>query len=280
MSIILGCLLGCGLALVWYSGFGEPSRRRRSGIRNRLDRAGYARTRVATFLLISVAVALGVGLMVLALTSTVSVSALAGLAAGLIPTWALGPAAQRRTRARRSRWPDAVDHLRSGVRAGVPLSEALAELGRTGPEQLRAPFRAYAADLRVGRNVDEALARLKQQIADPVGDRLVAAVRLTREVGGADVGATLATLSSFLRADIATRGELEARQSWTVNAARLAVVAPWLLLIILCLEPRVAEVYDSVAGAVVLLLGVGIAALSYVLMIRASKLPDAGRPNP
>ncbi|MGO1320996.1 MAG: type II secretion system F family protein [Galactobacter sp.] len=280
MSVLLGCLLGCGLALVWYSGFGEPARRRTSRLRTRLDRAGRAGTGVLPFLLFSVALGLGTGLLVLALTSTVSLSVLAALAAGAIPTWALGPAAQKRSRARRARWPDAVDHLRSGVRAGVPLSEALAELGRTGPEPLRAPFRTYAADLRVGRNVDDALSRLKQEIADPVGDRLVAAVRLTREVGGADVGATLATLSTFLRADIATRGELEARQSWTVNAARLAVVAPWLLLIILCLEPRVADVYDSVAGAVVLVLGVGIAALSYAMMIRASALPNTGRNAP
>lgn len=277
MSILFGCSLGCGLALVWFSGFPAPGTRRSRGLRARLDRAGRSHTRVTAFVLFSVAAGIGAGLSVLALTSTLSVSLLVAAATCLLPTWALGPAAQKRLRERRSRWPDAVDHLRSGVRAGVPLSEALAELGRTGPEQLRGPFQAYAADLRVGRNVDEALERLKQEIADPVGDRLVAAVRLTREVGGADVGATLATLSGFLRAEIATRGELEARQSWTVNAARLAVVAPWLLLVILCLEPRVADVYDSVAGTFVLVLGVGIATLSYALMIRAARLPDAGR---
>jgi tight adherence protein B len=246
-------------------------------LRARLDAAGKVETGLVAFGLRCIAGGAVAGLALFAVTSTASVSALVAVAVALLPLWLLGPAAQKRDRERRSRWPEAIDHLRAGVRAGIPLPEALAELGRTGPDPLRPPFRAFAADLRVGRSLDLALDGLKKNLADPVGDRLVAAVKLMREVGGADVGVTLATLSGFLRAEIATRGELEARQSWTVNAARLAVVAPWILLVILCLEPRVARVYDSAAGVAVLLIGVLVAAGSYALMVRAARLPGAGR---
>ena len=37
----------------------------------------------------------------------------------------------------------------------------------------------------------------------------------------------------MLREDLRTRGELRARQSWTVNGARVAVCAPWLVLALL-----------------------------------------------
>ena len=60
-----------------------------------------------------------------------------------------------------------------------------------------------------------------------MGDRLVESLRIAREVGGTDLGHLLRTLSGFLREDARTRAELETRQSWTVNAARLAVAAPW-----------------------------------------------------
>lgn len=277
MSIAIGLGLGCGLMSIWFSGFPTQRAQRPHPLRRRLDAAGRRGTPVAVLVAGSAGLGLCVGALVLVLTSSVAVAAIFATAVLGLPTWALGPAAARRLRERRAKWPDVVDHLRSAVRAGVPLSEALAELGTNGPEPLRQPFRAYAADLRVGRNTDTALENLKTALADPVGDRLVAAVRLTREVGGADVSAMLTTLSGFLRSDIATRGELEARQSWTVNAARLAVVAPWLLLVILCLEPRVARAYDSPAGLGVLLTGLIVAVASYAIMIRAARLPDHAR---
>ena len=44
-------------------------------------------------------------------------------------------------------------------------------------------------------------------------------------MGGSDLGKLLGTLAEFLRESARTRSELEARQSWTVNAARLALAA-------------------------------------------------------
>ena len=77
-------------------------------------------------------------------------------------------------------------------------------------------------------------------------------IRLAREVGGTDVGTVLRTLSAFLREDARTRAELEARQSWTVNAARVAVAAPWLVLLLLGSQPETARAYDTATGTAVL----------------------------
>ena len=76
------------------------------------------------------------------------------------------------------------------------------------------------------------LDRLKDRLADPVGDRVVEGLRIAREVGGGDLGRLLRNLSGYLRDDARTRSELEARQAWTVNGARLAVAAPWLVLLL------------------------------------------------
>ena len=74
-----------------------------------------------------------------------------------------------------------------------------------------------------------------------------------------------------------TRGELEARQSWTVYAARLAVAAPWVVLALLATRTSAAAAYDSVAGFVVLLAGGTCSVVAYLLMVRVARLPEDPR---
>ena len=135
-----------------------------------------------------------------------------------------------RARSRRNKlrdlWPDVVDNITSGVRAGLALPEALSQLAVRGPAELRPAFAAFAEDYRTTGRFHDCLDRLKDRLSDPVGDRIVESLRIAREVGGSDLGKLLRTLSSFLREDARTRSELETRQSWTVNAARLAVGGP------------------------------------------------------
>jgi tight adherence protein B len=110
-----------------------------------------------------------------------------------------------------------------------------------------------------------------------VADRLVESLRIAREVGGSDLGRLLRTLSIFLREDARTRSELEARQSWTVSAARLAVAAPWLVLLVLSSRPESVEAYASGTGMLVLLAGGAISAFAYWLMLRIGRLPEEER---
>jgi tight adherence protein B len=170
-----------------------------------------------------------------------------------------------------------VDNLASGVRAGLSLPEALGQIGQRGPEPLRAPFTAFARDYRLTGNFGDALDALKERLADPVADRLCEALRVTREVGGSDLGRLLRGLSAFLREDARTRSELEARQSWTVYAARLAVAAPWLVLALLASRPESVAAYNRPAGTAVLTIGAVVSLVAYRLMVMIGRLPEEQR---
>jgi tight adherence protein B len=87
----------------------------------------------------------------------------------------------------------------------------------------------------------------------------------------------LRTLSAVLREDARTRSELEARQGWAVNAARLAVAAPWATLAMLSLRPGALAVYDSAGGVLVLLIASVTSAVAYALMRRIGRLPSDER---
>jgi len=276
MGAVVGLLAGVGLLLVWLSVSAPPAVRRPrtpGRVRRHLDAAGLAGTSVAGVW--TVAAALGVvaflALQVLSGTATVAVAF--GLIGGYLPHAVLAGRARRRQRELAEVWPEAVDNLASAVRAGLSLPEALGQLGERGPEPLREPFRAFAADYQVTGRFGDALDRLKGRLADPVGDRVVEALRLAREVGGGELGGLLRNLSSFLREDAHTRSELEARQAWTVNGARLAVAAPWLVLLMLSFQHEVIVRYASPAGAVVLVGGAAVCLVAYRLMVRAGRLP-------
>ncbi len=100
---------------------------------------------------------------------------------------------------------------------------------------------------------------------------------MTREVGGSDLGRLLGTLSEFLRDSARTRNELEARQSWTVNAARLAVAAPWFVLLLLATRPEAVRAYNTGAGALVLAGGLVVSIVCYRMMLRIGALPEDER---
>jgi len=162
----------------------------------------------------------------------------------------------RRSRELREVWPDAIDNLASGVRAGLSLPEAVAGLAERGPQPLRAPLARFADDYHATGRFGAALDRLKDELADPTADRVVEALRLAREVGGSELGRTLRILSTFLRDELRVRKELEARQTWVLVAARMAFVTPWLALLLLATKPEAVAAYRGGGGAVVLAVGV------------------------
>ena len=281
MSAAVGLLLGLGLFLVWRSCWvmPEPSVRphRSSRLEDELLQAGIQRVTPRAVVASSVASGLLVALLVLAGTGGIPIAVCFGLFGSGVPLFLVRWQARKQRSSRAELWPDAVDHLRSAIRAGLSLPEALIQLGENGPQELRQPFRDFAADYRSGGQFDHSLTRLKANLADPVADRIVEALRLTREVGGSDLGRLLGTLNEFLRDNARTRSELLARQSWTVNAARLAVAAPWIVLMLLASRPEAIAAYNSAAGAAVLAAGIVISVLCYRLMLRIGALPEEER---
>jgi tight adherence protein B len=242
-----------------------------------LNRAGLAGTSPRGVVTVCLASGAVVGLAIQVLSGTLPVALAFTAMATYLPIAVLSGRARRRQRELAEVWPEAVDNLGSAVRAGMSLPEALAQLGHRGPEPLREPFQAFAVDYQVTGRFGESLDRLKIRLSDPVGDRVIEGLRIAREVGGGDLGRLLRGLSGFLRDDARTRSELESRQSWTVNGARLAVAAPWLVLLMLCFQREVISRYASPAGVVVLGIGATACLVAYRLMVRIGRLPEERR---
>ncbi|NHC25482.1 type II secretion system protein F [Nocardioides sp. IC4_145] len=281
MGALVGLGVGVGLLLVW-SAFALPRTPRTTTrgdgpARRMLDRAGMRSVSPASFTALSLVSGSLVAVVVQAVSATVPVAVAFGVMGAYLPVAVVSGRARRRQRELAEVWPEAVDHLTSAVRAGMSLPDALAALGTRGPEPLQPSFSSFALDYQVTGRFGECLDRLKDRLADPVGDRVVEGLRVAREVGGGELGRLLRNLSGYLRDDLRTRSELEARQAWTVNGARLAVAAPWLVLLFMSFQSEVIRRYASPGGVLVLVVGAATCVVAYRLMMRIGRLPTERR---
>jgi tight adherence protein B len=283
MSIALGAALGLGLLLVvsplLWPARRTPSTRPGAGSRvaDELALAGLGGVPMGVVLIVASLLAIVGAALAQAVFAVPVLTAIGGVLGGLLIPIVVRARADRRRAANRAIWPDVVDHLVSSVRAGMSLPDSIGGLAELGPATTRGAFAAFDDEFRRTGNFGACLDRLKSMLADPVADRILETLRMAREVGGTDVTAVLRGLSGYLREDAALRAEVVARQSWIRNAARLGVAAPWLLLLVLASRPETLVAYDSAAGTVLILCGVGVTLIAYRLMIGLGRLPEERR---
>jgi tight adherence protein B len=181
---LLGLMLGCGVLLIWRSGPRAPQRRAAVASRwmvrrtDLLRQAGVDGVGTTQLLAVQVLCALVGGVIVVAMTSTLAVAVCFATFGFFGPVLVLVRMRRRRQVALRELWPEAVDNLASAVRAGLSLPEGLSALALRGPEPLRAPFTRFSAAYRASGRFGECLDALKDDLADPVGDRVCETMRV------------------------------------------------------------------------------------------------------
>ena len=211
------------------------------------------------------------------LTSSLVVAAAVSFGAAWVPVSWLAARRNRRRRSFREAWPDAIAGLIAGVRGGVSLPESCLSLVDRGPHEFRTGFTAFASAYRASGSFAVGLDRLREELGDPIADRVIAALAMAHEVGGTDLVRVLRTLGDFVREDVRVRKEIEARWSWTLTAARVAAAAPWIVLVMMSTRPEAATAYNSTAGVTVVGVGAAFTIAGYRLMLRAARLPDHRR---
>jgi tight adherence protein B len=285
MTLVLGAVFGAGVLLV-LSPFVWPLAPRRvvanrggplDALRTLLTLAGMPTLPPTGFIAISILLGLVLGMVAQAVLGVVALSMAAAIVGALAPTTIIGLRVRSRRRASRAVWPDAVDQLVSAVRSGLALPDSVSTLAYTGPAATREAFAGFERDYRVSGNFSRSIDALKESLADPVADRILETLRMAREVGGSDLTLVLRSLSVYLREESAIRSEVEARQSWVTNAARLGVAAPWIVLLLLASRPEAAQAYNSPTGVTVIIVGLVVSVLAYRAMRALGRLPEEKR---
>ena len=235
MGLVLGGIAGAGAYLL-YSALvlgqrdiaiprGDPARRRRR--HDWLVQAGLAdvpaREVVAAVLVLVV---------------------LAGLAAyavfgGLLPAAATAafaatfPVASYRARRRARRaaamdaWPRLLEELRILTSSlGRSIPQALFEVGRRAPVELRPAFDAAHREWLLSTDFSRTVRVLKVNLADPTADAVCETLLVAHEVGGTDLDRRLEALIDDRVQDTQGRKDARAKQAGARFARRFVLIVP------------------------------------------------------
>ncbi|HEX3708311.1 MAG TPA: type II secretion system F family protein [Pseudolabrys sp.] len=164
----------------------------------RIARAGLKWSK-RQFLLISVAI--GVVMVVIALLTGggLYVAVPLGFAGGWgMPRWILSYLRKRRENKFLDAFPDAVDIVVRGVKAGLPLLDCLKMITMEAPEPLKSEFRAIIETQAIGMPLGEACAKLYEQMPLPEANFFGIVVSIQQRSGG-NLAEALGNLSRVLR---------------------------------------------------------------------------------
>lgn len=267
--LAVGLLLGVQ-PRVLAIGRAAPDRRRRR--QEWLHQAGTT-VAPAQFAAASLAGALVAGVVVWAVVRVLPIAVVAG---GLVLAWPRAHYARRRRRLAAERlaaWPDALRDLIAHLRAPLSVHVALVELGRTGPVPLRPHFQRYAA-LSAALDHRKALEVVREELADPLSDRIIEIVLLAFDQGSGVVVDILGDLARATTADLRLAEEIETAQLETRLEAWGASVLPFVVLALLCAtSDEYRAFYASRAGWVVCAIGGLMSAAGLVAISRLGRPP-------
>jgi tight adherence protein B len=213
----------------------------------------------------------------LVLTSSFAVASSISITLTFIFTMTRRNVERKRERALLVAVPEIIDHIISGTQSGLSLSESLSSLNQRGPEISREIFGNFEESLREGQRFEEAVGEVQKQFSLRSADQLFEALLFARVLGGSELVNLLRELGNFTREDLALRREIEAKQGWIRNSAHLSASAPWLLLLLLSMQPATASAYATPSGILVLSLGMILTAIAYLWMGYLGRIPQPPR---
>ncbi len=207
MTIIValsGALVAGGLVVALHEAFWY---RPRSGIP---PRPRLVRMTPATWRRVGIAVV--VGLVALLLSGWPVLGMAAVVAVILLPRLSSVRASRRRTAVLEGleQWARRLSDLLGASRG---LEDALEASARSAPEVIAGPVTALARGLAARGGSDAALRAFADEIDDPAGDRIVAALIIATGRRGGAVGDVLRTLAEQLARDVATRRDIDAERA-------------------------------------------------------------------
>jgi tight adherence protein B len=233
-GLALALVAGAWVHLLWTAAHGErsiirrsPTSRRTHSVRDWMVQAGLDDVAVGEFAGV-VAVLLVVGA---ALAYAVFGGVLPALAVGTFA--ATFPAASyRRRRATRlaraqEAWPRMIEEILILTGSlGRSIPQALFEVGRRGPVELRPAFAAAQREWLLSTDFPRTLAVLKDRLADPTADAACETLLIAHELGGADLDRRLAALAEDRIQDTQGRKDARSKQAGVRFARRFVLIVP------------------------------------------------------
>lgn len=209
---------------------------------------------------------------------------------GLVPAFVSGAfaatfpvASYRNRRARRisearESWPRMIEEIRLLTSSlGRSIPQALIEVGRRGPIELRPAFAAAEREWLISTDLARTMAVLKAHLADPTADAACETLLVAHEVGGSDVDRRLAALVEDRIQDLQGRKDAEAKQAGVRFARRFVLIVPLGMALAGLSIGTGREAYQTLFGQLLVAAGILVIVGCWLWAGRYLRLPEEQR---
>lgn len=186
----------------------------------------------------------------------------------------LGIKAKARARHISDEWPSVLESLESAAQSGMSLLDSIRDLAESTQLLVAKDF-AFAYQLcERGVGLDVSLTQLKQRFGLSICDSTIETLRLVNDSGGAGYLSALRHQSRAIRASSSVSQQVQAKQGWVLGTAKIAVAAPWLIVVLLSGRPENAAAYSSLQGSMLLLAGLAASVVAVYLISKIGKTAE------
>ena len=201
----------------------------------RLKRAGLAWDR-KTFLMVSIMCGLGL----LAVLYAVGAPGFAAIAAGIVgalglPNWYIGYKANQRQKKFLLEYPNALDVVVRGMKAGLPLNDCMMIISREAAEPVRSEFRQIVEATQLGMPLPEAVGKMYARIPLPEVNFLAIMLTIQGQSGG-NLSEPLGNLSKVVRDRKKMKAKIDAMSMEAKASAGIIACLPVAVIILIYLS--------------------------------------------
>jgi tight adherence protein B len=209
---------------------------------------------------------------------------------GILPALAAGafaatfPLASYRARRRARRaaamdaWPRLLEELRILTSSlGRSIPQALFEVGRRAPEELRPAFAVAQREWLLSTDFARTLRVLKAQLADPTADAVCETLLVAHEVGGTDLDRRLEALIDDRVQDTQGRKDARAKQAGARFARRFVLIVPAGMAMAGMSVGTGRAAYQTASGQLLVVLAIALVVGCWLWAGRIMALPEEQR---
>ena len=243
-----------------------------------LVQAGLDRVRPVELAGVLLALAAGGAALTWALFGGVLPPLAGGLFAATFPVAGARSVRDRRRADAAEAWPRLIEELRIKTTAlGRSIPQALIEVGRGAPEDLRPAFDAAGREWLLSTDFDRTLDVLKAKLADATADTVCETLLVAHGIGGSEIDRCLAALTEDRIMDQQGRKDASARQAGARFARRFVLIVPLGMALVGLSIGEGRGAYQSATGQALVLVALGLMGLCWLWAGHIMRLPGEER---
>ena len=206
----------------------QKASRKKVTLETKIQQAGLAISR-QQFFLGSGGAAIFVALMVYLLTNSLAIAGPSAIIGGLgLPNYVLSFLRKRRIAKFVNEFPNAMDIVVRGVKAGLPLGDCLRIIANEAAEPVRTEFRIIVESQALGLSLSEAVDRIAQRVPVTEANFFAIVINIQAKAGG-NLSEALGNLSRVLRERKKMKGKISAMSMEAKASAVIIGVIPFVV---------------------------------------------------